>query len=267
MNPTPSVLTLWLTFWFAILGSVTGSFLACLVSRRQAKESIGRGRSHCTVCGNILTFRDLIPIVSYLTHKGRCRFCKSLIPIECLLAELAGAIIFVGTFLYFGLSWNSIMWLIAGTLLLFISLEDGAKRIILDQSLILLVINRLLFLFFFQRPIQNKLPSLLGGVLVIPGAMLILTLIMDKIMKKETMGGGDIKLMAVMGLYLNWKQMFLMIFASCIFGLGWIAGKRIWKKGSKKEDSAIPFGPFLSMGCFVVSWFGEPIIQWYINLF
>ncbi len=267
MNSTSIFETAYLTFWLAVLGSVIGSFLACLVSRKQDNKSVGKGRSHCAICGHVLTFQDLIPIISYLTHKGRCRFCQSLIPISLFWAELGGTVIFAGTFLKFGLSWKTIMWLIAGTLLLFISLVDGAEKIIPDPCLLLLTINRLLFLSFFERPVWYPLPAILGGVLVIPGAMLMLTLIMDRLMKKETMGGGDIKMMVVMGLYLDWKQMFLMIFASSIFGLLWIAGNRIRKRGNNREDGAIAFGPFLSMGCLAVVWFGDPLIQWYMKLF
>lgn len=263
----PPTLTLYLTLCLTLLGSAIGSFLTCLTSRRQSGESILKGRSHCETCHHPLHFPDLIPIISYLTHKGRCRYCHAPIPPTCLIAELAGAILYAATFLHFGLSWNTLMWLIACTLFLSLSLIDAAEQIIPDSILLSLTFNRLLFLTLFHASLRHEIISILTGTLIIPVAMLVLTLIMDKAMGKETMGGGDIKLIFVLGLYMDWKKMFFMIFISCILGLAWIAARKILHRHKETSNSTIAFGPFLCMGCLAAVWFGDPFINWYINLF
>lgn len=258
---------LYLTFCLTLLGSAAGSFLTCLTFRRQSGESVLIGRSHCETCGHLLRFTDLIPIISYLTHKGRCRYCRAPIPPACFIAELSGAILYASIFLHFGLSWNTVMWLIAGTLFLALSLIDVAEQIIPDSLLMLLAFNRLLFLLLFHASLWHEILSILTGTLIIPVAMLIMTLIMDKVMGKETMGGGDIKLIFVLGLYMDWKKMFFMIFISCILGLAWMAARKILYGDKETSDSAIAFGPFLCMGCMAAVWFGDSFINWYINLF
>ncbi len=259
-------LAIYFTFWSAILGSVIGSFLCCVVSRRQSGESVLRGRSHCEACGHVLRVLDLMPVMSYIVCRGRCRYCGVKIPPACLMAELGGAVVYAGVVFRFGLSWDVLMWLAAGTLLLALSLIDGAERIIPDGLLLSLAVNRLLFFVLFHGSLGKELLSMLGGVLIIPPAMLGLTLAMDKVMGKETMGGGDIKLMFVLGMYMDWKKMFLTIFISCLLGLAWaVAGKIFHKDGH--PDGAIAFGPFLCMGCLAAVSFGDPFIEWYLNLF
>lgn len=264
-----SYLTPYLAFWMTVSGSITGSFLACLVSRRQSHESILTGRSHCQACRHPLYVPDLIPIISYLTHRGRCRYCGSKIPASCFMAELSGALLYLAIFLRFGMTWNTLMWLLAGTLLLAMSLIDAAERIIPNRILLLLAAVRFLFLPLSLSPnsLGRELLSILTGTLIIPGAMLFLTLLMDKAMKKETMGGGDIKLIFVLGLYLDWKNMFFMIFTSCSLGLLWIAVRKIFRRQNEISDSTIAFGPFLSIGCLAALCLGEPFIRWYVNLF
>lgn len=221
---------MYIFFWLFLFGGITGCILAGLVSPQKSGRSILMKR---------------------------------------FLAGLGGAVVFGGTILNLGLSWETVMWLLATMVLLAISLIDVEKRIISDKLLILLAGNRLFFLFLFQVPVLQKLPSILKGIFIIPGAILLLTLIMDRIMGKETMGGGDIKLMFVLGLYLDWGQMFLMVLISCIFGLMWIFGKRCLGKGmwGTDGDGSIPFGPFLSVGCVTAMWFGHPIFRWYAGLF
>ena len=96
------VITAYLCLWLAVLGAVLGSFLDCAVSRRAAGEPWHRGRSRCISCGHPLGARDLVPVASYLLRRGRCRFCGRKIPAECLLAELAGAGMFLCLGLRFG---------------------------------------------------------------------------------------------------------------------------------------------------------------------
>ena len=257
--PTPLIIT-----YLTLLGTTIASFLTCLTSRRQSGESILTGRSHCQTCGHPLHPTDLIPIISYLTHKGRCRYCHAQIPFTCLTAELWGAILYPAIFLHFGWSCNTLMWLIAGTLLLSLSLIDAQEQIIPNPILLLLALNRLIFLPLSDTPIRQELTSILTGTLIIPTVMLFLTLLMDKLMKRETMGGGDLKLLYVLGLYLNWKNMFFMLFISCLLGLIWIAVRKTF---NKQADPTIAFGPFLSIGCLAAVWFADPFITWYIHLF
>ena len=274
-----TVLTVYLCVWLAVLGAVWGSFTDCAVSRWSAGERMFTGRSRCLACGHTLGLMDLIPVVSWLARRGRCRYCGEKIPAECLAAELAGAVGFVcvglrfgpdaelGVWYYFysgktGLLFTGLVlveWLVWAAVLLTLSLTDAAKRIIPDRLLIALAVNRVVW-FFVLREGPDAVWDALRSCIV-PAVLLALVLLAEKLLGREVMGGGDVKLLFALALYLSWAQLLLTLLAGCIAGLLFAALAR------QKRGAAMPFGPFLAAGAVAVVCFCDPLIRWYFGLF
>lgn len=258
MIGTEPLLTTYLLFWLAVTGAAAGSMLDCFAWRRVRGESVLKGRSHCGNCGHVLGIRDLIPVGSYLFHRGRCRFCGAKIPTDCLAAEVAGALLFMGLGLKFDITGELAMWLIFAGLLLEISLIDWQSRIIPDRLLLTAIVNRLVFMILLRQPPGATALSMLVGACSVSVPLLLLVLVMDRVLGKESMGGGDIKLLFVMGLYLDWMHMLLVLFAACVLGI--LPG--LWMR-KKQKDGGFPFGPFLALSCILVVLFGSPLLEWY----
>lgn len=254
------ILTAWLCFWLAVLGAVLGSFLHCAVSRWGLGDPHPfRGRSRCASCGHTLAPRDLVPVLSFLLRRGRCRYCGEKIPAGCLWAELAGAAALVCLGLRFGLTPELGQWLIWAVLLLALSLTDCARRIIPDRLLLLLALNRAVWFFVLDCGVPELLAA--AKALAIPAALLALVLGMEKLLGREAMGGGDVKLLFVLALYLSWAQLFLALLAGSLLGLLWAA------LTGGKSGAALPFGPFLALGAVLTVCFGGPVLSWYFGLF
>lgn len=254
------LLTAYLCFWLAVFGAVLGSFLDCAASRWAAGDPHPfAGRSRCSSCGRALGARDLVPVFSFLFRRGRCRCCGEKIPAECLIAELAGAAAFVCAGLRFGLCPELGQWLVFAAVLLALSLTDAAKRIIPDKLLLLLAVNRAVWFFVLCHGVREVLAAV--KALAVPAALLALVLVMEKVLGREAMGGGDMKLLFVLALYLTWAELFLTLLAGCVLGLLWAA-----LTGGKK-GTAMPFGPFLAAGAVLTVCYGGPVLEWYFGLF
>jgi len=261
--------TAFLTFWLAVFGAVLGSFLDCAVSRWASAEDradgkehleLFRGRSRCFSCGHVLGAGDLVPVFSWLFRRGRCRYCGAPIPADCLAAELAGALGLACLGLRFGPALELGQWCLFAALLLVLSLTDAFRRIIPDGILLLLAANRFVWLPVLGQGIRGVLEVL--KALAVPAALLALVLVLEKLSEREVMGGGDIKLLFVLALYLRWAQLLLALLAGCLLGLLWAA-----LSGRKKRGAAVPFGPFLSAGALIAVCFGDPVLNWYFGLF
>ena len=254
----PDFLLQWyLTLWLALLGAVLGSFLCCAADR----GGLPTGRSRCDGCGHVLGAGELIPIFSYLISRGRCRYCGGTIPAHCLAAEIAGAAAFAALGLRFGPSLELVMQLILAVLLLLLSLVDWTARLLPDKLLAAAIVNRVVFLFLRGEPLGETLPRMALGALCVSVPLLVLSLVMDHLLQKESMGGGDIKLLFVLGLYLSWMEMLLLLIAACVLALIWSA-----VRGRRQPEKEIPFGPFLAAAWLVVTLFGAPWLQWYQSL-
>lgn len=252
--------TVYLCFWLILLGAVLGSFLDCAVSRWAAGKPPFSGRSRCDACGRTLAPRELVPVVSFLLQRGRCRHCGEKIPADCLWAELAGALSFLCLGLTFGPRWELGQWAVFAALLLAVSLADCAKRIIPDRLLLVLALNRPVWVLLLREdPVTAGLSALSGCA--VAGALLLLVLLAEHLRRREVMGGGDIKLLLALGLYLDWTGMLLTLLAACLLGLLWAAAS------GKGRGTAVPFGPFLALGAVGTVCFGGPVIRWYLGLF
>ena len=256
--------TAFLCFWLAVLGAVLGSFLDCAVSRWAAGEAWHTGRSRCTSCGRTLGAAELVPVFSFLFCRGRCRHCGGRIPAECLIAELAGAGAFACLGARFGPGWVLVQWLIAAALLLWLSLVDWKKQVIPDFLLLALAANRILWYFPAERPEAGELPGRLAQLLLsqaVPAGLLTLVLLAERLWGREVMGGGDLKLLFALALYLSWAELLLGLLLACLLGLLCAA------LAGKEKGAAVPFGPFLSAGAALSVCFGGPVITWYFSLF
>lgn len=254
------VWTIFLCFWLAVFGAVFGSFLDCCISRMAAGDPhpFG-GRSRCESCGHTLGAPDLVPVFSWLFLKGKCRYCGKKIPADCLGAEVAGAAAFTILGVRFGLHLELGQWLVLAVWLLALSLTDLAKRIIPDRLLIFAAVNRA---FWFLVLLQGA-DAIFAAVkaCAVPAALLALVLLLEKLTDREVMGGGDIKLLFMLALYLNWGELVLTLLAGCLSGLIWAA------LAGKKKGTVLPFGPFLAAGALLTVCFGGPVLDWYFALF
>ena len=262
---SPGITAYCLTLAF-VLGAVFASFLGCMGWRICNGESVLSGRSHCDSCGHVLSARDLIPIISYVASKGRCRYCKTKITPMNLYGEILLAVVFVMTTLRFDITWNLLLMLVFVCILYLVSVTDIYEQIIPDSALLFAIVVRVLYEILTKGFQWQSLLSLLVDGLAISLPLLILVLIMEKILKKEAMGGGDIKLLFVTGLYLGWAENLLAIFFACIIGI--VIGMIQMKKQEDEEESVyFPFGPSIGMGAVIAMLLGEQIIQSYLALF
>lgn len=244
---------LYFSFLFFIFGLVFGSFGNCWAWRIVHKESVVHGRSHCAVCSHELAGKDLIPLFSWLFLKGRCRYCGEKISVRYPLAELILALYFLSIYLVYGLSLDCLRLVILGFLLLVMSLVDLDIMELPDSLMAAAAVSTLLRLPDWK--------SILLGAFAISMPVLLISLVMDKVLKKESMGGGDIKLLAVLGMHFGAPHMLLLLIAACLFGLFFAL---LAKKGRKTE---FPFGPVLAVSSWFTALAGNAIINWYISLF
>ncbi|WP_029324012.1 prepilin peptidase [Butyrivibrio sp. AE3004] len=251
----------------SLFGLIFGSFLNCMAMRIVRKEDFVKGRSHCMDCGHELTAADLIPVFSYAIHGGKCRYCGKKISVRYPLAELTFMLLSVVLFLHTGTDWITFYknWLLTGCLFA-IALVDLESFEIPDNLLITALIGwagfSVIEVIFFGQSIKFIGIRVLTG-LIFGAGMLLISLLMDRIFKKDSLGGGDIKLFALLGLYLGFAGSYELIILSCIFGLIFAF---LRKKFDSKASEEFPFGPAIAAGAYVILIFGDAITDWYLSL-
>ena len=224
-----------------IMGTIFGSFYNVVGYRLPKGESIVFPPSHCTNCNHQLTFFELIPVLSYVFQKGKCKHCHQKISLFYPIFELLTGILFVLCYLSFGLTPKLIIALTFVSMIIIIVVSDYHYLIISDGVLITFAI--ILFIeIILINGLEQALYSLLNGVLAFV-TMYLLKKFGDFLFKKESMGGGDIKLLFIFGMVLTYPIAILSIFIGSIIGLP-LALIILYKK----KDNVIPFGPFLAAG-------------------
>ncbi|WP_026518971.1 prepilin peptidase [Butyrivibrio sp. FCS006] len=254
-----------------LLGLIFGSFLNCTAMRIVRGEDFVKGRSHCMSCGHELFAPDLIPLFSYLVHKGRCRYCKAKISARYPITEFVFMLLSLGLYVAFiGFGFGSYItffkyWVLTGCLFL-IALTDLEAFDIPDGALLLGAVSWVIFtaveVIIGVHDLKWAFHHLLAG-LIIGGAMLLISLIMDKILGRDSLGGGDIKLYALLGLYLGYAGSYELIILSCILGLLFAGARKILFPESSKE---FPFGPAIALGGYILLIFGDALTGWYLGL-
>ncbi len=245
-----------------LFGSVMGSFLNCAAYRIAHHESFIKGRSKCPSCGHELKVIDLIPLFSWLFLKGKCRYCKNKISAQYFFAELFFALLTVGCLLRFDLTFLCLRNYVFFCCLFCLSLVDLECFIIPNGCLIISVAVWAAYLPFSGMGWKEIGLSVLAGI-VYGGGLLLISLVMDKILKKESLGGGDVKLYFVIGLYLGLLGTLFSLIIACIIGLLFA----LFRKVIKHKDGQIPFGPSIALSAPIMLFFGEFLVNGYLNLF
>ena len=228
-----------------IFGSVMCSFLNVLAVRLSNNESILWPGSHCHNCNHRLRWYELIPVVSYLIQKGRSRCCHTIIPISYLIIEIVTGVLYMVSYHSFGFSYDFIISLIFISSLIVIIVSDIEYMIILDEiiaiSSILIILLELVF-----YGLDYTVYKILAGIFAFI-TMYVIKLIGDRLFKRESMGGGDIKLMFLFGIVLGYPlaicDIFLATFIAFPVAIFILFSRR---------DNLIPFGPFLAMGAILI---------------
>lgn len=243
-----------------LLGAVFGSFLNCAAVRIVNKESVVKGRSHCMSCGHVLGVLDLIPLFSWLFLGGKCRYCKAKVSARYFLAELFMAVMTLLCVLRFDLSFLTLRNFILLCCLFALSMVDIDSMIIPNVFIIIPIAAWAAYIPLAEKPLIYLRDGLIAGAVFGVGVLLV-SLIMDKLLKKESLGGGDIKLFFVMGLYLGLINGLLAMILSCIFGLIFVFAFK------KKRKEPFPFGPSISLATWICLLAGDFVTGWYLGLF
>ncbi len=291
-----------LFFFIFLIGLIAGSFANAIIYRLDTKESIILGRSHCPQCSHTLSWKDLIPVFSFLVLRGKCRYCQKPISWQYPLVELAMGILFLSIFLWqFNLSVDSnaqsiqfsiflsqgvIPWKVAFQLfyylltvffLVIIFVYDLKHYLIPDEIVYLAIVIAFLFqlfrtlnfefvLKFVRQPADWNLAfkTLVNPLLSAFFASAFFLLIV-LISREKWMGMGDVKVAALMGLSLGWPNIVVALFSAFFFGAIIGVGLIVLKKKNLKSE--VPFAPFLITGTFIAIFWGEKVINWYLNFF
>lgn len=242
-------------------GALIGSFLNVCIYRLPRHESIAWPGSHCPSCSHPLAWHDNIPLVSYLILLGRCRHCAVRIPYRYPVVEALNALGYVGVLWFFGPTWPAVAYGLLYSALLVVAGTDLSHKIIPNVVTFPgIVVGLLSAATVLPLGFVNGLIGLFVG----GGILWLLAWASPYLFGKEGMGGGDIKLLAMIGAFLGWKSALMTImvgsFLGSFVGITLIAARVI-----KREDY-IPFGPFLVCGALVALFFGHSILDWYQGL-
>lgn len=253
-----------------VFGLFIGSFINVLIYRIPQGKSIVSPPSACRSCGSRLSLQDLIPVLSYLILRGKCRHCTERISMRYPLVELITAAVFITLYYKFGLSAPFFAFAYLLTILIAIFFIDIDHRII-PNGLVLAGLAGGLAVFVYNciRPMpevfaDKKWWTPLAGLL--PGTVFLLVVaIAGSLLYKtdDAMGMGDVKLMAPVGLFLGWKLCLIALFISVI--LGGVLSLLLMVTGIKKRKDTVAFGPFIVAGTFITIMWGWDLLYWYLG--
>lgn len=249
-----------LTFAF-LLGAIVGSFLNVCVYRIPAGKSIVSPPSSCPHCGQLIRWYQNIPIISYLLLGGKCASCRAVIALRYPAVECLTGVLFLLVLYFFGFSLATpIYWLFVAALVV-ITFIDLDHQIIPDViSLSGIVVG---FGCSFLIPWLSWVDSLLG-ILLGGGILYAIAWGYEVLAKREGMGGGDIKLLAMLGAFMGWKAILPIVFLSSL--LGTLVGVPLMLLRREGTRLALPFGPFLATAAVIYLFWGEGIVRWYLSL-
>jgi leader peptidase (prepilin peptidase) / N-methyltransferase len=238
----------------AAAGASIGSFLNVCVYRLPEGESVVSPRSRCPECSTTIGWRDNVPVLGWLLLRGRCRSCATPISAQYPLVETATAAIWVAAVVRHGLTWQALSVAVFFTLLLGIALTDARAYIIPDEfSIGGLVLGLLLAL----TPGGISIGSALAGAALGFGLLWVVGVLGERMFRKPAMGGGDIKMMAMVGAFLGPVGVLLTVFLGALVGTV-VFGPISWRTGK-----LVPFGIFLALGAGITEVWGGAITGWY----
>jgi leader peptidase (prepilin peptidase)/N-methyltransferase len=243
-----------------LFGAVIGSFLNVCIYRLQREESIVTPGSRCPSCGKAIAWYDNLPIVSFLLLLGRCRACRAPISWRYPLVEALNGAGYLLLLRQFGLSWPTLIYALFFSALVVVTFIDLDIQIIPDViSLPGIAIGLAVSYWLPQGFVSSLIGFVVGG-----GFFWLVAEVGSRILKQEAMGGGDIKLIAMVGAFLGWHNVLLTIFLASLAGASVGLSLMVVKGWGRKTP--IPFGPFLVLGAVLSLFFGTTIVEWYVGL-
>lgn len=247
---------IFLYVYMFIIGCCIASFINVVIYRVPLGISIAKGRSFCPECHHQLHAIDLIPIISYLFLGGKCRYCKSPIPVRDTIIELFGGLLGMLCFYRFSFDVMTLLSFIFAMILLAISMIDNDTMTIPNGLVIACLIVAIASVFITDVSIMSRII----GFFIVSVPMILLNLIIP-----DSFGGGDIKLISVCGLLLGWKSllvgMFIAIVIAGVYASYLLISRSVDKKGH------IAFGPYICFGVFISLLYGQQILNAYLGLF
>lgn len=241
-------------FLVFLIGAVLGSFYLVLGKRLPKNEDVVKSRSHCDNCGHELSWWELIPVVSYIILGGKCHKCKKRIdPLHFLMEIVTGGLFLLG-YLYFGFGYEMFMFMIISSLLVLIYVTDFTYFIILDSPLIGATILSTILFLVYKTPKELLIHFISGVALFL--AMLLIKFIGDKLFKRESLGGGDIKFAFVMGYILGFRLGLIALIISTFLALPYCMASLLIKKNNE-----VPYGPFLVSSLFLIFLFMDKFVM------
>ncbi|MFA5127445.1 MAG: prepilin peptidase [Patescibacteria group bacterium] len=243
-----------------VIGACIGSFINCLIWRRNNNMRITKGRSQCVHCGRTLTWYENIPVLSFFCLRGQCRTCHKPIPKYYVIVEFFTGILYVLVF-WLAVSHYQNDWIVLTRDLFFLSVlmiifvEDCIYQTIQSEIVWLGIIGGFIFNYFLGVSALN----MVFGAAIGCGFFLIQYIIS----KGRWIGGGDVRMGGMMGVWLCAPSALLAIFFAYV--LGAFVGIFLLLGRKRGWNSAIPFGPFLAFSTFLALFFGQPMIDWYLR--
>ena len=245
----------------ALVGLAIGSFLNVVIHRLPRRESLVSPGSRCPSCGYALGAADNVPVLSWVLLGGRCRKCRTRISVRYPVVELVTAAVFIAHYYVFGWTPLLAVRLVFASSLVALFAIDLEHHLLPDAITLPGIVVGLLASLFLPPGIRDALIGILagGGVLWVIGEAYY------RYAGEEGMGGGDVKMLAMIGAFLGWQLVIVtLVFSSiagAVIGLTVIAVRR----GGMKY--ALPYGTFLSVAALVASLYGEQIVRWYTGLY
>lgn len=243
-----------IAIYIFIIGTIMGSFFNVVAHRLSNNESIIKPGSHCESCQHLLKWYELIPIISFLIQGGRCRQCHTKLSWWYPLIEIITGLFYLFSYLYFGLSTDFFISLVISSVLVITCITDFNYLIILDEPLVIGSIL-IIIITLITSGLVDTLIAILSGLLLF-FFMLLVKILGDKAFKRESLGGGDIKLSFFIGLSLGYKLAFVNLVLASFLTLP-IAFYYL----VKYKDREVPFGPFLIISNFIIFVLASPILE------
>jgi leader peptidase (prepilin peptidase) / N-methyltransferase len=258
---------IYLTIVFGLIGAAIGSFLNVVVDRLPENRSLSFPPSHCDACQKRLAPLDLIPVISYLALRGRCRYCQARIPLQVLLVELGCGLWTAFLFWSKGETLAFAISAIYSYIFVVIALIDLKHQLILNKIVYPACIAALIAApFFIKTGVAHNGIVDYGIVNALIGAAVgFVFLLIPAVVTRGGMGFGDVKMAALIGLATGFGEVLVAILGGII--LGGLVAIILLVAGIKKRKEAIPFGPFLSLGAIVTLVWGTNILNWWLGLF
>lgn len=263
ISALPPYAAAYILFVAFVCGACVGSFVNCGALRLTNGEGLAgfaAGRSHCPACGHTLAARDLVPLLSWLFLRGKCRFCGARISARYPATELLGALAWLSAVWALGISRAALRACLLFAILLALALTDLDTMELPDP---LVAAGAAVWAVFwaFGPDRLTALKTALPGAAALGGGVLVVSLVMDRLLGRESLGGGDVKLLAMLGLYTGPAAGLLLIILACVFGL---LLAFFLPRGKGRE---FPFGPAIALAAWPAVLWGGAVWQWYMGLF